>query len=124
MYAMARAKAILVAAVIVASTIGMARLVAVPASADRSDDKFLRSVRGMNLVGLNRLVGATPDLVIKAGRSVCTMLDAGYGTRPVQGMLKGRLAINSDYDAMTVGINAASAYCPRHQADSGFNDNF
>jgi hypothetical protein len=52
------------------------------------------------------LVQAAPDVVIKAGRSVCTMLDGGYGTRAVTGMLNDRLALNSDYDAMVVGISA------------------
>jgi hypothetical protein len=34
------------------------------------------------------------------------MLDGAYGTRAVTGMLNDRLALNSDYDAMVVGISA------------------
>jgi hypothetical protein len=121
---MVRAKIGLLVSAIAATIIGTASMVTVPASADSADATFLGNVRGMNQPGLNALVQAAPDVVIKAGRSVCTMLDGGYGTRAVTGMLNDRLALNSDYDAMIVGIQAVSAYCPGHQADSGFNGNF
>jgi ABC-type enterochelin transport system substrate-binding protein len=111
-----------VVAVTAASAIGMASLAPAPASADSADANYLNNVGGMNQPGLNALVQAAPDVVIKAGRSECTMLDGGYGTRLSRGCLT--IALNSDYDAMVVGVQAVSAYCPRHQADSGFGGNF
>ena len=68
-----------VVTVIIASTIGMASPVPVPADADSPDSDFLSRVRSINNAGLATRVDAAPDVVVKAGRSVCAMLDEGYG---------------------------------------------
>jgi hypothetical protein len=105
----------------------MASAFAIPANAETPDSQFLDMARGIGNPSLATLGDAAPDVVTKAGRSVCTMLDDGYGTQAVTGMVLDRLALNgeqTDYDAMIFGIYAVSVYCPAHQADSAFNDNF
>ena len=84
-------------------------------------------MRTVDNAGLATLVDAAPNVVIETGRSVCKMLDEGYGFQAVTGMVLDRLAMygeTRDYNAGLFGVYAVSAYCPAHQADSGFNDNY
>jgi hypothetical protein len=97
------------------------------AHADSADDGFLNNVRSVDNAGLATLVDAAPDVVTATGRSVCTMLDDGYGSQAVKGMVLDRLAMYGEargYNAGLVGVFAVRAYCPAHQADSGFNENY
>ena len=63
----------------IASAVGLAPV----ATADTSDDTFLGRVRSTNNAGLTKLTYSAPDVVIKAGRNICTMLDRGYGVQAV-----------------------------------------
>lgn len=118
---------IAVTAIAAASTIGTASLVSAGASADTTDTQFLNNLRSINYPSLSTLVDATPDVVIKTGRSVCTMLDQGYGFQAVEGMILDRLAMygdNRSYYAGLFGVYAVQSYCPAHQYDSGFNGDY
>lgn len=98
-----------------------------PANAGPSDEMFLNDVRSVGNPGLTTIVDAAPDVVLDAGRTVCRMLHEGYGFQAVTGMVLDRLAMygkSPGYDAGLVGVHAVAAYCPAHQQDSGFNDNY
>jgi hypothetical protein len=123
---MARSK-ISLAAAVVAGIIALPSLVVLQASAQSPDAEFLGHVRSMGNPGLATRTEAAPNVVVEAGRSVCEMLDDGYGFNAVTGMVLDRLAVygeRRDYDAGLLGVYAVAAYCPAHQADSGFNDNY
>lgn len=118
---------IIAAAAVFASTIGLASTLAVPANADSPDAEFLSHVRSIDNAGLATLVDAAPDVVVKVGRSICTMLDDGYGGEAVKGNVLDRLSMygeNGSYNAGLFAVYAVSTYCPAHQADSGFNGNY
>jgi Protein of unknown function (DUF732) len=106
---------------------GMASAIAVPAHADSTDTQYLSQVRAINSPSLATLIDAAPDVVVKAGRSVCAMLDEGYGGQAVEGMVLDRLAMygeNRSYYAGLFAVYAVASYCPAHQADSGFNGDY
>jgi hypothetical protein len=118
---------IAVTAIAAANAISMASPVAAPAHADAIDSQFLGNVHSINYPSLSTLVDASPDIVIKTGRSVCRMLDQGYGFQAVQGMILDRLAMygnNPSYYAGLFGVYAVQSYCPAHQNDSGFNGDY
>jgi Protein of unknown function (DUF732) len=101
--------------------------IVLPANADSPDATFLNNVRSINNAGLATLVDAAPDVVVKVGRSVCTMLDDGYGGEAVKGNVLDQLSMygeNRTYNAGLFAVYAVSAYCRAHQADSGFNGNY
>jgi hypothetical protein len=55
------------------------------------------------------------------------MLDQGYGFQAVEGMVLDKLALHGqsqNYYAGLFGVYAVAAYCPAHQADSGFNGEY
>ena len=115
------------AAAMLVSTIGLASPVEVLANAESPDAEFLSNVRSVDNAGLATLVDAAPDVVVKVGRSVCTMLDDGYGGEAVKGNVLDRLSMygeNRSYNAGLFAVYAVSTYCPAHQADSGFNGNY
>jgi len=98
-----------------------------PANSDATDGQFLSNVRGIKYASLSTLIDASPNVVVKTGRSVCTMLDQGFGGEAVEGMVLDRLAMygdNRSYYAGLFAVYAVQAYCPQHQADSGFNGNY
>lgn len=98
-----------------------------PTMSGAADSQFLNQVRGINYTSLSTLIDASPNVVVKTGRAVCTMLDEGYGFEAVEGMVLDRLAMygdNRSYYAGPFGVYAVAAYCPQHQADSGFNGNY
>lgn len=119
-------KTFMAAAAVFASTTGAVSSLAGRANADSPDAGFLNNVRSIDNAGLPTLLGAAPDVVINVGRSVCTMLDDGYGSEAVKGNVLDRLSMygwNRSYNAGLFAVYAVSTYCPAHQADSGFNDN-
>ncbi|KAA1250749.1 DUF732 domain-containing protein [Mycobacterium simiae] len=97
------------------------------AHADTVDSQLLGNIHSINYPSLSTLVDATPEVVVKTGRSVCSMLDQGYGFLAVRGMILDRLAMygdNRNYYAGLFGVYAVQSYCPAHQEDSGFNGNY
>lgn len=111
-----------------AAAVAAVVLAAAPVAAgDSVDAQFLGDVRGISNPSLATLIDAAPDVVVKAGRSVCAMLDDGYGGGAVKGMVLDRLSLygeNREYYAGLFAVYAVSNYCPAHKADSGFNGNY
>jgi hypothetical protein len=99
---------------VTAAAVGVA--VAAPVDADPADTKFLNDVQSIDNSGLSMLTRAAPDVVTKAGHSVCTMLEDGYGPQAVEGMLSDRLGMtsypNRDYYAGLIAQYAVMNFCP------------
>lgn len=98
-----------------------------PASADSTDSGFLADLREINDPSIQTLIDAKPELLIDAAHRTCSMLDQGYGSSAVKGMILDQLPLygqSSDYFAGLFGVYAVADYCPAHQADSGFNGQY
>jgi len=107
-------KTIMAAAAVFASTFGVVPSLASPTTAHSPDAGFLNNVRSIDNAGLATLVDAAPDVVFNVGRSVCTMLDHGYGGEAVNGNVLDRLSMygeNRSYNARLFAVYAASTYC-------------
>jgi len=116
-----------ITACVAAGIISAASSLAALANADSTDSQFLSSLHGISDPSIVTLADAAPDVVTTTGRKVCTMLDQGYGFQAVEGMVLDKLALhgqNSSYYAGLFGVYAVAAYCPAHQADSGFNGEY
>jgi hypothetical protein len=97
------------------------------AAADATDNQFLNSLREVNDPTILTLIDAAPGLVTTTGRKVCTMLDQQYGGLAVKGMVQDDLHLQNElrgYYSGLFAVYAVAAYCPNHQADSGFNDQY
>ena len=123
----AQKMALAITAVAVASIFSTASSLAAPANADTTDSQFPSNLHSISDPSMATLADAAPDLAITAGRKVCTMLDQGYGFQAIEGVVLDKLPLHSQYAsyyAGLFGVYAVAAYCPAHQADSGFNGEY
>lgn len=98
-----------------------------PAVADSTDSGFLADLREINDPSIQTLIDAKPELLIDAAHRTCSMLDQGYGSSAVTGMILDQLPLygqSNDYFAGLFGVYAVADFCPAHQADSGFNGQY
>lgn len=98
-----------------------------PTASATTDTEFLNDLREINDPSIQTLIDAAPSLVVTTGKKVCSMLDQGYGTLAVKGMVEEDLHLSGQHTGYYAGLFAVYAvadYCPAHQADSGFNGQY